>query len=189
MPFALPPDFQNGSIAELAAFINSDQPPPVDQWHPSHRGRIDINIAADGRWFHEGGEIRRPEMVRLFSRILRREQDGSYVLVTPAECLTITVADAPFVAVNMRVEGRGGPGQQLIFRLNSEEIVIAGPDHPLVLRNGPAGHLPYLLVRGTVDRPLEARLARPVYYDLAEQADARGCVLSSGMMHVVGDLG
>lgn len=189
MPLSIPPDFQNGSIAELAAFMASDQPPPVDQWHPQHRGRIDIHIAADGRWFHEGSEIRRPAMVRLFSRVLRREEDGSTVLVTPAECLTISVADAPFVAVAMRVEHQGKADQRLIFRLNTEDIVVAGPEHPLHLRNGPSGHLPYLHVRGSVDQPLEARMTRAVYYELAELADDSGCVLSMGMSHVIGDLG
>jgi hypothetical protein len=178
----LPPDFSNATMADIMAFAGADALPPVDDWNPAHCGSIDIRIMADGRWFHEGSEIRRPAMVRLFSRVLRRESDGSHVLVTPAERLTIMVDDAPFIAVELREEAGA-----LIFRLNTSDIIIAGAQHPLRLRDGPAGRLPYLHVRGTDDRPLEARLARPVYYQLAELADARGRVHSGGATFVIGD--
>lgn len=159
------------------------QLPPVETWHPAHCGRIDIRIMADGRWFHDGGEIRRAAMVRLFSRILRREADGSHVLVTPAEKLTIEVEDAAFVAVELRVDqGR------LIFRLNTGDIIVVGTKNPLRVRNGPAGWLPYLHVRGPADRPLEARLARSVYYALADLADADGRVTSGDISYKIGDM-
>jgi uncharacterized protein len=188
MPAATPPPFADTPLAELIAWADSDRAPPVDQWHPAHRGSIDIRIAADGRWFHEGGEIKRAAMVRLFSRILRREGDGSHVLVTPAEQLTITVDDAPFVAAEVRVEGER-EAQTLAFRLNTDDIVIAGAAHPLILRDGPAGCLPYLHVRGDSDRPLLARLARPVYYALADLADDSGRVMSDGVRFVIGEVG
>lgn len=188
MQMPVPPDFAQGSIADLLAYIDCDHPPPVDRWHPYAHREIAIHIAADGRWLHEGSEIRRPEMIRLFSRVLRRESDGSTVLVTPAECLTISVADAPFIAIGLRVDAPGTVDQTLFFRLNSEDIVMAGPANPLLLRGGPAGHLPYLHVRGPDDRRLLARLARPVYYELAALADDDGCVRSAGMLHVIGDL-
>lgn len=188
MPMLKPlPDFAASSLSALAQWADSDQAPPVDQWHPTHEGRIDIRIAADGRWFHEGGEIKRPAMVRLFSRILRREADGSFVLVTPAEKLAISVDDAPFVAVEMKVEGEGEQ-QSIAFRLNSGDIVIAAAAHPLVLRDGPAGRLPYLHVRHAGSGVLEARLTRAVYFELAELADAQGRVASAGMPFTIGDL-
>jgi hypothetical protein len=180
-----PPDFAVTSFSALAEWAEGDRLPPVADWHPAREGVIDIVIRADGRWFHEGGEITRPAMVRLFSRILRREADGSHVLVTPAEKLTIRVDDAPFLAVEMKRED-DGPMQRLAFRLNTGDIVIAGPEHPLVLRDGPAGPLPYLHVRTAGAGVLEARLARPVYYDLAMLADNAGRVMSGGADFIIG---
>jgi hypothetical protein len=101
-------------------------------------------------------------MVRLFSTILRREGDGSFVLVTPVEKLAIAVEDAPFVAVEVKSEGEGR-ARRLAFRLNTGDAVIAGPDHALRFENGPH---PYLEVRAGLD----ALVARPVYYELAEWA-------------------
>ena len=176
------PDFR-GPLDTLSQWMDADTPPPVDQWHPAHRGSIDIRIADDGRWFHEGGEITRAPLVRLFSRVLRREADGGHVLVTPAEQLTIAVDDAAFVAVDLRHEDG-----QLLFQLNTGEVIAVDADHPLVLRDGPAGRLPYLRVRGTADRPIEARPSRAVYYTLAEMADAQGHVTSAGQRFAIGDI-
>ena len=180
-----PPDFTHGPLAALLAFARDDMAPPVDQWHPERCGTIDIRIAADGAWYHDGAPIRRAAMTRLFSRVLRREADGGHVLVTPAEKLAIQVDDAAFVAVELREEWVDGE-PALLFRLNSDDIVIAGPRHPIILRDGPAGLLPYLHIRGPEDRPLEARLARPVYYALAERADSAGRVQSCGTRFAVG---
>jgi hypothetical protein len=105
-------------------------------------------------------------MVRLFSTILRREPDGRFVLVTPAEKLDIEVEDCPFVAVELKSEGAGRE-RLLAFRLNVGDLVVAGPDHPLRFDNGPH---PCLEVRPGLD----ALLARPVYYELAELALAEG---------------
>lgn len=182
-----PPDFSALSLSTLAEWAGNDRLPPVADWHPAHEAMIDIVIRADGRWFHEGGEITRPAMVRLFSRILRREADGSHVLVTPAEKLAITVEDAAFVAVEMKRE-REGADQRLGFRLNSGDVVMAGADHPLVLRDGPAGRLPYLHVRTAGAGVLESRLARPVYYELAMLADEAGQVVSDGIAFAIGDV-
>jgi uncharacterized protein len=188
MPMAPLPDFAQLPMAALAEWMDSDAPPPVDRWHPEREGRIDIRIAADGRWFHEGGEISRPAMVRLFSRILRREADGSHVLVTPAEKLTIIVEDAPFIAVEARFEGEGEHAQ-VAFRLNSGDMVMLGAEHPLRLRDGPAGLLPYLHVRGPSERALEARLARSVWYDCATRADGDGRLWSGGAAWPLGETG
>jgi uncharacterized protein len=185
MPMPAAPDFATTPLDTLGAWIDGDSLPPVDSWHPEREGSIDIRIAADGRWYHEGGEITRPAMVRTFARILRREADGGHVLVTPAEKLRITVEDAPLIAVEARIDGAGDT-QTIAFRLNSAEGVMAGADHPLRLRAGPAGILPYLHVRGPADRAIEARLARPVYYQLAEIADADGMVTSGGMRFALG---
>jgi uncharacterized protein len=128
-----------------------------------------MRIARDGTWFHEGSPIGRAAMVRLFSTILRREPDGSFVLVTPVEKLSIEVEDAPFVAVELRSEGEG-EGRTLAFRLNTGEVVVAGPDHPLRFEARPDGPHPYVEVRPGLD----ALVARAVYYELAELALAEG---------------
>ena len=169
MPMPAPPDFATLSLDDIARRARSL--PPVEQWHPTHCGPSGMRIAADGTWFHEGSPIGRPELVRLFSTILRREPDGSFVLVTPAEKLGIEVEDAPFVAVEMKAEG-DDEAARLAFRLNTGEMVAAGPDHPLRLVHTAGGPRPYLHVRGG----LEALVARPVFYELAERAlasDAR----------------
>jgi hypothetical protein len=108
-------------------------------------------------------------MVRLFSTILRREPDGGYVLVTPVEKLDIEVEDAPFVAVELASEGQG-TSRSLAFRLNTGDLVVAGPKHPLRFAAAADGPHPYVEVR----RGLEALIARPVYYELANLALAEG---------------
>ena len=161
------PDLVSLSLAEIARLAAEKRLPPVEQWQPAHCGPSDMRIARDGTWYHQGSPIGRTEMVRLFSSILRREGDGSYVLVTPVEKLDIEVEDAPFVAVEMKTEG-SGDAARLAFRLNTGELVTAGAGHPLRFADGEVGPRPYLHVRGG----LEALVARPVYYELAERAIA-----------------
>ena len=139
--------------------------PPVHLWNPPHCGEIDIRIARDGTWFHEGAPIGRAPLVRLFSTVLRLDPDGFH-LVTPAEKLRIRVEDAPFTAV--RVD-RVGPA--LRFLTNVGDAVEAGPDHALEVRVDEATGepAPYLHVR----RGLQARLTRPVFYELVDMAETR----------------
>ncbi|MDQ8758179.1 DUF1285 domain-containing protein [Sphingosinicella sp. LHD-64] len=158
--FSLPADLAGLGLAEIARLAEQRRLPPVEKWNPAHCGHSQMRIARDGTWFHEGSPIGRPAMVRLFSTILRREPDGRFVLVTPAEKLDIDVEDAPFVAVEVTSEGEGR-GRRLAFRLNTGDLVVAGPERPLRL-----DARPYLLVRAG----LEALVARPVYYELAEIA-------------------
>ena len=128
-----------------------------------------MRIARDGTWYHEGSPIGRPAMVRLFSTILRREPDGRHVLVTPVEKLDIDVEDAPFIAVEIKTEG-SGQGRTLVFRLNTGDVVIAGPEHSLRVEECEDGPHPYVEVRSGLD----ALIARPVYYELAELALTEG---------------
>jgi len=143
---------------------------------------FDIRIAADGSWYHEGGLIGRPALVRLFSTVLRREEDGSFWLVTPVERGRIEVEDAPFVITGTTIAG-DGRDQIISFRTNVDDEVTLGPDHPLVMRQpagGGADQRPYVLVRGG----LEGLVARPVFYELAERSvtgpDGRLGVWSNG---------
>ena len=142
--------------------------PPVHLWNPAHAGEIDIVIRKDGSWTHEGGVIGREALVRLFSTILRRDDDGIF-LVTPVEKLKITVEDAPFVAV--RVDRAG---EALTFTTNVGDEVEAGPENPIRVEEGPGGEpRPYVHVR----RGLDALIARPVFYELVEMAEERDGVL------------
>lgn len=167
MPMPAPPEDLSGlSLAEIARLVEENRLPPVEKWNPSHCGDSEMRIARDGTWFHQGSPIGRPAMVRLFSTILRREPDGGFVLVTPVEKLDIQVEDAPFIAVELRSEGEG-ENRTLAFRLNTGDLVVAGPDHPLRFEAGPH---PYVEVRSGLD----ALVARPVYYELAEIALAEG---------------
>ncbi|GGE43725.1 hypothetical protein GCM10011360_33750 [Primorskyibacter flagellatus] len=138
--------------------------PPVHKWDPPDCGALDMRIARDGSWHYQGSPINRPELVRLFSTILRKDGD-SYVLVTPVEKVTITVEDAPFVAVDFEVEGTG-ESQLLRFLTNVGDATEAGPDKPIrVARDPETGEpSPYVLVR---DR-LEALIDRKSFYRLVE---------------------
>lgn len=155
-----------GGLAGLAAHAGAGRGlPPVHLWNPAHCGDIDIVIRADGVWLHEGRPIRRPELVRLFSTVLRRDPDG-YHLVTPVEKLRITVEDAPFRAV--RLDRRDGA---LVFLTDVGDEVAAGPGDPIRVETDPATSepAPYVHVR----RGLEARIERPVFYELVELAELR----------------
>ncbi|WP_157216488.1 DUF1285 domain-containing protein [Flavisphingomonas formosensis] len=167
MPETAPPpdDLAGLSLAEIATRAAERKLPPVETWNPSRTGPSDMRIARDGTWFHEGSPIGRAPMVRLFSSILRREPDGSHVLVTPAEKLNIEVEDAPFVAVELKTEGKG-PARRLAFRLNTGDMVVADATHSLRFESREDGPHPYLHVRGG----LEALVVRSVYYELVELA-------------------
>jgi hypothetical protein len=174
------------SLVEVARLLATQKLPPVERWNPPHHGHSAMRIARDGRWYHEGAPIDRPAMVRLFASILRREPDGSHVLVTPAEKLDIDVDDAPFVAVAMTSEGEGSQ-RTLVFQLNTGDYVIAGKDNPLRMVASEGDSVPYLHVRAG----LEARVARPVYYQLAELAIAEDGdppgLWSQGVRFALGD--
>lgn len=166
---SLPEDFSRLSLTEAAELLAARKLPPVESWHPEREGDSAMEIRADGSWYHEGGRINRPAMVRLFSTILRREPDGSHVLVTPAEKLTIAVEDTPFRAVEMKSEGEGA-ARKLIFRLDTDDLVMAGADHPLSFGRDPDHPDPRLHVRGAIGHGLEARIDRALYYDIVELA-------------------
>ena len=140
--------------------------PPVEKWNPAHCGEIDIRIARDGTWYHLGTPIGRRELVRLFSTILRKDPDGFH-LVTPVEKMRIRVDDVPFLAVLMDVAG-DGRAQVLTFTTNVGDEVAAGPGNPIRVETDPASGepAPYVHVR----RGLEARMARAVFYQLADLA-------------------
>jgi len=152
------------SLAEAARQAGTKGLPPVHKWNPAFCGDLDMRINRDGTWLYLGTPIGRPELVRLFSTILKREGD-SYFLVTPAEKVGITVDDAPFVAVDFEAGGEGKM-QNLLFETNVGDKVLAGPDNPIrVERDARTGEpSPYVMVRDG----LEALIDRKSFYRLVE---------------------
>jgi hypothetical protein len=153
-------------IARAAGDKNGDRGlPPVERWHPPFCGDIDMEIRADGTWFYMGTPIGRQPLVRLFSTVLRKDDDGKTYLVTPVEKVGIRVQDAPFVAVEMVVTGEGTE-RNLTFRTNVGDVVDVGREHRLrfEIQGENRALKPYLHVRGN----LEALVSRPVMYDLVE---------------------
>jgi len=133
-------------------------------------GEFEMRIGADGTWFYRNSPIGRLPLVKLFASVLRRETDGSYWLVTPVERGTIIVDDVPFVAVEVDAEGEG-PSRKLSFRTNLDERVTADEAHPIRVEiDAATGEpRPYIHVRNG----LEARILRPVYYQLVELGEFR----------------
>lgn len=156
-------------IAGVARREGRRGPPPVHLWDPPFCGDLDMRIAADGTWYYLKTPIGRPALVRLFASVLKRE-DGKHFLVTPVEKVGIAVDDAPFVAVEMKVEPGAG-GRTLHFRTNVDDWVACGPGHALRFEAEAAtgGLKPYLHVR----RDLWAKVTRALFYDLVALGEER----------------
>lgn len=161
MPYDPPPYLAELSLSEIAEQVAQRKLPPVENWDPKSSGDSFMRIAEDGTWFHKGGPIRRPAMVRAFSGLMTRDNDGQHWLVTPFEKQSIEVEDAPFIAVDC-VSKDG----DLAFRINTDELVVAGPENALRVSGDPETPAIYLHVR----RGCEARLNRSTYNQLAEIA-------------------
>ncbi|WP_336485413.1 DUF1285 domain-containing protein [Methylobacterium nigriterrae] len=164
-----PPDPTLSRLSAALGGLPRRGQPPVEDWNPPYCGEIDMRIAADGTWFHNGSPIRRPALVKLFASILRREADGRIVLVTPVERVGIRVDDAPFVAVEMAVDG-AGEARRIGFRTNVDDLVPLDAEHGLRFEaDREGGFRPYIHVR----RGLWALLTRALAYDLAGMGEER----------------
>jgi hypothetical protein len=162
---------------------------------PVECGDLPFLIKRDGSWMYRGSPIGRKELVCLFASVLKREADGSFWLETPAERGRIEVEDAPFVAVELDWSGVGRD-QTLTFRTNVDQLVSAGPDHPIRVAHDllTCEPTPYIQVRAGAGRlPIEARIGRAVYYELVALAEpamvecrrmlgvwSRGCFFTLG---------
>ena len=161
MPYEPPPELAALSLGEIAEMVAARKLPPVEGWAPQRAGDSEMRIAADGKWYHRGGEITRAAMVRAFSTLLSRDSGGQHWLVSPFEKLAIAVEDAAFIATDLRIDEGA-----LAFRLNTDEFVVAGPSHPIRAAGDPETPALYLTVR----RGCEARLNRSTYEQLVRHA-------------------
>ncbi len=160
---------QTDPFEALLAEARSHTYPPVHLWNPEREIPMDMRIALDGSWYHDGTRITRASLVRLFASILKVDDDGRHWLVTPTERAPVEVEDVAFVVTGVeRREGDNGP--ELLLTTNVGDHVLVDAEHPLTMRDGPAGRAPYVPVRGG----LEARVGRNVYYWLAEHALEEG---------------
>lgn len=160
-------------FSELDRQASGRQLPPIHRWVSAAEGQIDIRIARDGTWYHEGVAFTRPALVRLFATVLLREGDA-YFLVSPHEKLRIVVEDVPLLAVDFEMRGEG-EYRELLFSTNGGDLVMASHEHPIALRAG----RPYLAVRDG----LEALIIRSAFYRLMDHAveqDGRPCLFSRG---------
>jgi len=155
------PDSLFRQIAEQAG----DGLPPVHLWHPAHTQDIGMRVSRDGTWWYQGSPIRRERLVRMFSRVLRR--DGpEYFLVTPVEKVRLDVEVTPLLAVRMETR-RGDNDLEIAFQMNTGDIVVADRAHPIRVHGTGEAPLPVVVVRDGI----EALLARSVYYELVEQGE------------------
>jgi hypothetical protein len=163
-----PPDLMQSLLK--AAESSGDGLPPVDKWNPTHCDTMDMVIRRDGSWWHEGRRITRQRLVKLFARILRKDDDGVHYLVTPVEKQAVQVEVAPFVATRVD-RGEDAGHQVLFFTTNLGDVVAAGPDHPIRVDTDPetGEPEPFVLIRGR----LEALINRPAFYELVGMADMR----------------
>lgn len=173
------------SLADALHKAHADETslPPVERWSPALSGDLDMRIARDGRWFYLGSEITRAPLVKLFSTILKREDDD-YFLVTPVEKWRIQVDDLPFVALSVeRVD------DALVFTTNVGSTVVANEEHPLTVETDPHTGEPHPRLR--VRRNLDALVHRNAFYQLvewAQDADGRLQVRSQGVDFDLGAL-
>ena len=168
---------------ELLAVARDRSLPPVADWQPQRTGEIDIRIASNGDWYHEGTLVKRFAIARLFATILRVD-DGAHYLVTPVEKLRIEVEDAPFIATDFETDGEDEQ-RRIVFAINVGDAVLADAAHPITVEGPVDAPRPYVLVRDG----LRARIARAPFYrlvDLAEEAAGEVAVWSAGTCFVLG---
>jgi len=155
-------------FASLSDYVNTNTLPPVENWHPDKQSCIDIRIDPSGNWIHEGGEIKRHSMVRVFSSILRKEGSKFY-LVTPEVKLEIRVDDVPFLVTNMETSG-AGKNRIVAFVTKAGDYLTLDSNHKLNIEDHGHGVKPYISVR----QGMQGLLSRPVYYQLAEFCSEHG---------------
>lgn len=163
-------DLPDSLFRRISEQAQGDALPPVHLWHPEDVKDIGLRITRDGTWWYQGSPIRRERMVRMFSRVLRRD-GNDYFLVTPVEKVRVDVETAPLLAV--RMERREGDDPEIAFETNVGDIVVADAQHPVVMRGTPEMPAPVVVVRDAI----EALLVRSVFYELVEHGEPERGVL------------
>lgn len=181
----------DGLQAQLAEVEARQSRPPIENWNPDYSGDIDIRIARNGDWLYQGEKMGREALVRLFSTILRREDDGEYYLVTPVEKWRIQVEDTPLLAHGLEVSGEG-EDQLIRLTTNTGDEILVGEQHPLKVGSYPGSDEPRPVV--ALDHGLEARLVTAAFYELTRyvteqpEGDAnRVGVWSAGVFFELGE--
>jgi hypothetical protein len=160
------------TLADIESLLSNQRgSPPIDNWQPDLSGDIDIVITSDGRWIHEGGEIKRHKLVKLFASILRREDDGEYYLVTPVEKWRVTVEDLPLQIVDFELSNASAT-QRIAVKTNVDTWLELGSDHPLQVETDAHTQEPKPLV--LLNHGLSARVNRASFYKFVELAECRG---------------
>ncbi|MEX1665863.1 DUF1285 domain-containing protein [Zhongshania arctica] len=163
------------TLSEIESLLHDQRgAPPIADWHPELSGDIDIVIKADGRWIHEGGEIKRHKLVKLFASILRREDDDEYYLLTPVEKWRITVEDLPLQIIDFEVNDVAA-GRRIVVKTNVDTWLELGEEHPLSVATDSATQEPRPAVR--LNNGLQARVSRACFYNLVELAECRNGVM------------
>ncbi|MCM0611982.1 DUF1285 domain-containing protein [Marinobacter sediminum] len=179
--------------SQIKETVKNPANPPLEQWNPELSGDMDLRISRDGQWIFKGEPLAREAIVRLFSTILRREDDGEYYLVTPVEKWRIQVEDTPLLAHSLQVEGQGDR-QVISLTTNVGENLEIGKHHPLEIGTYPGSQEPRPVV--WLRHGVEARLVTAAYYDLAEHVVERNedghpvlGVFSHGIFYKIGQSG
>lgn len=152
--------------------VTGNPMPPIERWSPAFCGDLDMEIRADGTWWHEGTAIKRPELVKLFASILRRESDGHYYLITPVEKVRIRVALHPLIVIDAEPLQGSNP-EILILTLNTGGQIPLDANHPLAVEPA-AGGAAFV----SLDRGLTALFSRPAWYRLVDRLDDNGILYS-----------
>ena len=143
---------------------SSKNHPSIHQWNPEKTGDMDLLIDRDGRWIHEGREIKRSKIVKLFSTILKLEQ-GNYFLVSPVEKWQIRVAIAPFFIIDATRELRDAQ-QAITLKTSTDDIVVISNENPLLVDKTVVEGESTLLVK--VRDNLMGFFSRSIYYQLID---------------------
>ena len=152
--------------------VTGNPMPPIERWSPAFCGDLDMEIRADGTWWYEGTAIKRPELVKLFASILRRESDGHYYLITPVEKVRIRVALHPLIVIDAEPLQGSNP-EILILTLNTGGQIPLDANHSLAVEPA-AGGAAFL----SLDRGLTALFSRPAWYRLVDRLDDNGILYS-----------
>jgi hypothetical protein len=155
---------------QLAKSVPAKGLPPLQDWHPPFSGDMEMRIDRAGDWWFKGNIIGREALVKLFSSILRLEEDGKYYLVSPVEKWRVQVEDTPLLVHSLTVSGQGEQ-QALTLTTNVGETLTVGADHPLQMDTYPGTGEPRPLI--TVRHGVKARLVTAAYYELADLAVER----------------